>query len=257
MEIVARNLDLRALDRESERVAPVMQAVGQDVSAAKDFILSALPKALEPVSDTRFRFDFLASPVRMLGDSTGRLCGLEVEDTSLAPRDGDTKAVSLGTHRVLDVDTVIFCIGDRVDDLFGLPVKWNEFVKNPEPLYPVDGLSYEAYDPAQSQPIQGVFVAGWSREASSGLVGVARRDGENGARAVLQYLSGLPALEGDAPLQRLLDDLGRTGRQVVCKPDVQRLEAFEQDEAERLGLEEYKLKTNEEMLQVIGAQQPT
>ncbi|MEJ2599166.1 MAG: FAD-dependent oxidoreductase [Anaerolineales bacterium] len=46
MEIVARNLDLRALDREIERVAPVMQAVGQDVSAAKDFILSALPKAL-------------------------------------------------------------------------------------------------------------------------------------------------------------------------------------------------------------------
>lgn len=257
MEIVARNLDLRALDREIERVAPVMQAVGQDVSAAKDFILSALPKALEPVSDTRFRFDFLASPVRMLGDSSGRLCGLEVEDTGLAPKNGDTKAVSLGNHRVLDVDTVIFCIGDRVDDLFGLPVKWNEFIKNPEPLYPVDGLSYEAYDPAQSQPIQGVFMAGWSREASSGLVGVARRDGENGARAVLQYLSGLPALEGDAPLQRLLEDLEQTGRRVVCKPDVQRLEAFEGAEAGRLELEEYKLKTNEEMLQVIGAQQPT
>jgi ferredoxin--NADP+ reductase len=252
MEIVARNLDLRALDREVNRVAPVMESVEQDVQAAKDFILSALPKALEPLSDTRFRFEFLASPVRMVGDASGRVCGLEVEDTSLAPKNGDTKAVSLGTQRVIDVDTVIFCIGDRVDNLFGLPVKWNEFVKNPEPLYPIDGLSYEAYDPALSQPIQGIFVAGWSREASSGLVGVARKDGENGARAILQYLSGLPALDGDAPLRRLMSIIQQTGEPVICKPDVQRLEAFEQAEAARLGLEEYKLKTNEEMLQVIG-----
>jgi ferredoxin--NADP+ reductase len=252
MEAVARNLDLLALDREMERVAPIMESIGQDVQAAKDFILSSLPKALEPVSNTRFRFDFLASPVRMLGDSTGRVCGLEVEDTTLAPKNGDTKAVSLGTHRVLDVDTVIFCIGDRVDDLFGLPVRGNEFVKNPEPQFPVDGLSYEAYDPDLSRPIQGVFVAGWAREASSGLVGVARKDGENGAQAILQYLSGQPPFAGDAPLQHLMEVLQRTGKPVIRKPDIQRLEEFERAEAARLGLEEYKLKTNEEMLQVIG-----
>jgi ferredoxin--NADP+ reductase len=252
METVARNLDLAALDREIARVAPIMESIGQDVQAAKDFILSGLPKALEPVSDTRFRFEFLASPVRLLGDSTGQVCGLEVEDTTLVPKNGDTKAVSLGTHRVLDVDTVIFCIGDRVDDLFGLPVKWNEFVKNPNPQYPIDGLSYEAYDPNLSQPIQGVFVAGWSREASSGLVGVARKDGENGAQALLQYLSSQPVYAGDAPLQRLLETLQRTGKPVIRKPDVQRLEEFERAEAGRQGLEEFKLKTNEEMLQVIG-----
>jgi ferredoxin--NADP+ reductase len=252
MEIVARNLDMGALDREMDRVAPIMESVNQDVQAAKDFILAGLPRALEPVSNTRFRFEFLASPIRLLGDSTGQVCGLEVEDTTLVPKNGDTKAVSLGTHRVLDVDTVIFCIGDRVDELFGLPVKWNEFVKNPKPLYPVDGLSYEAYDPDQSQPIAGVFVAGWSREASSGLVGVARKDGENGAQAALQYLSGQPVVTSDAPLQCLMAVLQRTGTPVVRKPDVQRLEEFEQQEAGRLGLEEFKLKTNEDMLQVIG-----
>jgi ferredoxin--NADP+ reductase len=252
MEIVARNLDMGALDREIDRVAPIMESVGQDVQAAKDFILAGLPRALEPVSNTRFRFEFLASPVRLLGDSTGQVCGMEVEDTTLVPKNGDTKAVSRGTHRVLDVDTVIFCIGDRVDELFGLPVKWNEFVKNPKPLYPVDGLSYEVYDPDQSQPIAGVFVAGWSREASSGLVGVARKDGENGAQATLQYLSGQPTMTGDAPLQCLIEVLQRTGKPVIRKPEVQRLEEFEQQEAGRLGLEEFKLKTNEEMLQVIG-----
>ena len=192
MEAVARNLDVEALDAELERVRPIMEAIGQDVQAAKAYILSGLPKAMEPISATRFRFDFLASPTRIVGDETGKVIGLEVEDTTLVPKNGDTKARSLGTKRILDVDTVVFCIGDRVDDRFGLPVQWNEFVKNPSPNFPIDGISYEAYDQETGKPLEGVFMAGWSREASSGLVGVARKDGENGAKALLQYLQTLP-----------------------------------------------------------------
>ena len=194
MEYVIANLHLEDLDKEVARVAPVMQAIDQDPEAAKSFILSALPKALEPVSKTRFRFDFLASPVRIIGDAQGQVCGLEIEENKLIPANGDTKARGTGVKRVSDVDTVIFCIGDKVDESFGLPVQWNAFVKNPSPEYPVDGLSYEAFDPEAQKPLDGIFVAGWSREASSGLVGLARKDGERGAKAVLQYLQTLPPL---------------------------------------------------------------
>ena len=253
IENVARNIDMDALDVEIARVAPLMTSIGQDVDAARDFILSGLPKALPPVSGTRFRFDFLASPTRILGGDGGRVCGLEVEDTTLVPANGDTKARGLGTKRVVDVDTVVFCIGDRVDENFGLPVKWNEFVKNPTPRFPVEGLSYEAYDPQTGAPITGVFVAGWSREASSGLVGVARKDGENGARALLQYLQGLsPVDDKNVALVSLSQLLHKTGQPVISKDDVKRLEAFERAEAERQGLEEFKLKTNEEMLAAMG-----
>jgi ferredoxin--NADP+ reductase len=253
MEIVARNLDLDDLDREIARTVPVLEAVGQDAAAAKDFILSALPKALEPVSKTRFRFDFLAMPTRILGDESGNVCGLEVENTTLMPSDGDTKSKGLGTRRVVNVDTVIFCIGDRVDDEFGLPIQWNEFVKNPAPRFPIDGLSYEAYDLENAQPVERVFVAGWSREASSGLVGVARKDGENGARAVLQYLQNQPGLENEqAVIEGLAALLHSKGKPLVTKEEIIRLEAYEQGEAGRLGVEEFKLKTNEEMLAAIG-----
>ena len=257
MEIVARNLDLDALDAEIDRVAPVMQAVGQDVQAARDFIFSALPKALEPVSHTRLRFEFLASPSRIVGNGDGWVCGLEVEDTTLIPKNGDTKARALGTKRVLDVDTVIFCIGDRVDESFGLPIQWNEYVKNPQPDYPVDGLSYEAFDLETGKPVKGVFVAGWSREASSGLVGVARKDGENGAKAVLQYLQDMPALDAvsrDRSVEKLIQKARASGKRVVDKMDVKKLVAVEQAEKERQNLEDYKMKTNEEMLAVIAAQ---
>jgi ferredoxin--NADP+ reductase len=254
METVARNLDLDALDAEFVRIAPVMRAVGQDVNAARAFFLSALPKALEPVSNTRFRFEFLASPSRIIGGERGVVRGLEVEDTTLVPDGADTKAKRLGTKRIIPVDTVIFCIGDRVDENFGLPIRWNEFVKNPEPKFPVDGLSFEAFDPDLNRPVDRVFVAGWSREASSGLVGVARKDGELGANAVLQFLQTQPPLIN---FDRILEDiharLSRLGKHIVSKSEWRRLEAIEQAQAERRGLEEFKFGSNEEMLAALAS----
>jgi ferredoxin--NADP+ reductase len=230
-----------------------MEAVEQDPNEAREYIHSALPKALEPVSQTRFLLNFLASPTQILGDENGQVCGLEVEETRLVRTNGDTKARGTGVKRIMDVDTVIFAIGDRVDDKFGLPVQWNEFVKNPEPGYPVDGISYEAFDPEANKPLAGIFVAGWSREASSGLVGVARKDGERGAKAVLQYLETLPAGDGaEDTLAALQARLSQLGKPVITKEDILRLEAVEQAEAERQGLEEFKFASNEEMLSAMG-----
>ena len=255
MENVARNLDLEALDEEITRVSARMKAVDQDPQVAKDFILSALPKAKEPVSESRFLFEFLSSPSRILSDESGQVCGLEVDDTELVPRNGDTKAQRLGTKRVLDVDTVVFCIGDRVDEAFGLPVQWNEYVKNPDPKFPVGGCSYEAYDPEVDKSVEGVFFAGWSREASSGLVGVARKDGGCGANALLQYLqTKSPQADAEKIIEELEVVLEKNFSSVVSKEDVQRLEAVEKAKAQALGLEEHKMKTNEEMLAAISGE---
>ena len=254
------HIDHDVLHAEIERVSPAMAAVEQDPAAAEQFILSAADKGIPPTSNTRFRFEFLASPSRMLGDNTGTICGLEVEDTKLVPANGDTKARGLGTKRVIEADTVIFCIGDRVDDSFGLPTEWSEFVKNPAPRFPADGNSYEAFDPASGQPIEDVFVAGWARKASDGLVGVARKDGTLGAQAVLKYLAAqrsLPAAELDGRLAQLHVRLGLLGKPVIAKSDWQRLVTAEQAEALRLGMEAFKYASNDEMLAVVGVAQPS
>lgn len=253
MEAVAANLDIDALDAELKRCAAVMQAVGQDPQAAREYILSGAPKAMPKISETRFYFDFLASPTRIVGDDKGQVTGLEVEDTTLVLKDGDTKARGLGTRRIIPADTVVFCIGDKVDESFGLPVKWNAYVKNPEPAYPVDSLSYEAFDPEAGRPMEGIFVAGWSREASSGLVGLARKDGENAAKATLQYLRSCAGpTEAEPLLLRVNQRLAQLSKRLVTKEDIARLDAFEQAEKARLGVEEVKLKTNEEMLAALG-----
>ena len=249
MEYVIGNLDIEALDAEIARVTPVMQAIQQDPQAARAVILEALPKAIPVVSDTKFLFRFLASPTQMVGEN-GALTKLEIEENTLVMKDGETKAKSTGDKTTLDVETVIFAIGDKVDENVGLPVEWNEFVKNPTPRYPVEGLSFEAYDPQKKQPIPDIFVGGWSRKASSGLVGYARKDGTNASKVVWDYLQTLsPA---SLELDRITTKMKGLNKPVVTKEDIRKLEAVEQAEAQKRGLEEFKFATNEEMLQAMG-----
>jgi ferredoxin--NADP+ reductase len=248
MEAVIANLDVERLDAEIQRVAPMMTAIGQDPEAGRAKILAALHKAVPANSQTRFRFEFLTSPVQMHGVD-GSLAQLEVEDNVLALKDGETKARGTGKRRMLQAETVVFAIGDKVDEAFGLPVESSEFVKNPTPRFPVENLSYEAFDPKSGEPIDGVFVGGWSRKASEGLVGYARKDGINAAKAVWQYLQTLaPASRGTEGLAGKLRDLNKP---VVTKADIEKLEAVEAAEAQRRGLEEFRFGSNEEMLQAM------
>ncbi len=243
MEYVIANLDVEALDAEIQRVTPIMQAVHQDPAAARAAILEALPKALPKVSDTRFRFEFLASPVQMFGDAEGNLTAVEIEDNILVEKDGETKARGTGNKRRIEVETVIFAIGDKVDESFGLPVEWNEFVKNQNPRFPIEGNSFET-------PFEDVFVGGWSRKASSGLVGYARKDGTNAAKAVWQYLQAKQPVEVN--MDALFERIRSLGKPVVTKDDIRKLEAAEAAEAQKRGLEAFKFDSNEEMLQAMG-----
>jgi len=152
---------------------------------------------------------------------------------------------------MLPVDTVIFAIGDQVDRDFGIPVQGSEYAKNPAPRFPIDGNSYEAFDPHNGRPLSGIFVAGWSRKASNGLVGVARKDGVSGARAVLQYLQ-----ESTVPISLSSDQVLRYLQSVspllVRQTDLIRLEAVEREHAQQLGLEDFKFGTDQEMLAAVG-----
>ncbi|MEW6400815.1 MAG: hypothetical protein AB1649_03390, partial [Chloroflexota bacterium] len=242
MEHIVANLDTAVLDAEIERVAPIMQAINQDPQAARASILEAQPKAEPATSHSKFRFEFLASPVQMYGED-GMLSRLELEDNTLTLKDGETKARGTGNKRTLEVETVVFAIGDKVDSTFGLPVEWNEFVKVEPPIYPIDGVSYES-------PVEGVFVGGWSRKASTGLVGYARKDGTNASKAVWAYLQTKQPMTPN--VEAVSAKVKGFAKPVVLKEDIKRLEAMEAEEAARRGLEEFKFASNEEMLQVIG-----
>jgi len=251
LEYVARSLDADDLESEIQRVTPTMLSLGQNPDDFRAFMRSAVEKAAPLATHNRFLLRFLLSPTGILGDRNSEVCGLEVEENGLVARDGDVAARPTGVKRVLDVDTVIFAIGDRVDDALGLPVTGNAFDKNPEPHFPIEGMSFEAYDRATGQPLEGVFVAGWSREASRGLVGVARRDGTLAAHAVLQYLDTVPPAEG-SPFERFMAKVCANGCFAITNVELAKLEAVEQMKAQSLGVEEFKFATNAEMVKAIS-----
>ena len=235
-------LDLEEFERELDRVRPTLAEVNQNRVIGQHRVLESLAKADPKTENAKFKFDFLASPTAMYGEN-GMLTKLEVENNILVERDGTISAKGTGVKRTLDVDTVIFAIGDKVDDAFGLPTKWNEFVKNTEPRFPVEGISYES-------SVDGIFVGGWSRKASEGLVGYARRDGTNAGKAVFQYLQTKPS--GYTEVDLVAEKMKLLHKPVIAKDDIKRLEEVEDEEAKKRGVEEYKFASNEEMLQAMG-----
>jgi ferredoxin/flavodoxin---NADP+ reductase len=254
MQAVANNLDLPFLQSEIDRSREQMIAVGQDPEAAHQFILSALKGADTAVSDTRFRLLFRHSPSKIVGNEAGEVTGLELAKTDLIKRaDGSTSARDTGETELLPLDTVIFAIGDTVDASFGLPTdKWGDFAKTSQPRFPIEEISYELYDPATGEILPDVFVAGWSREASSGLVGVARKDGTQGAQALWQYVqTQTVSKDATAVLSALKNHLTEAGAQFITQTELARLTAAEEAQAKAQGLEEFKFGTDWEMLEII------
>jgi ferredoxin--NADP+ reductase len=115
----------------------------------------------------------------------------------------------------------------------------------------VEGLSYEVFDPRCNDCIKDIFVAGWSRQASTGLVGIARRDGTNGAKALLQYLQTLPP-QSPLPLESVRQHLAKIAKPLITQVDLVRLSECETQEAQTRGVPEYKFDSNAEMLKVMG-----
>jgi ferredoxin--NADP+ reductase len=253
LELFEANLDLSDLNAEIDRVSPMMVAIGQDPAAAKNLFHTVFEHAQPTGSDTHFTMQFLGTTQRILGNDQGYMTGLVIEDNTLVLQNGEVKARSLGTTHTLNCDTVIFAIGDQVSGDLGLPVVGPEFYKNPQPRFPTDGNSYESCDPNGESAYTDTFVAGWARKASTGLVGIARKDGTNGARAVMQFLATLPA-NSASPLDKVVEAVGKLNKPVVTQTDLARLESAEKTQAERLGLVEFKFSNNEEMLEAMGLQ---
>jgi ferredoxin--NADP+ reductase len=244
LENVAANIDIPALEAELGRVSPMMEKAGQDVNAARQVFLDGMPKALDPISSTA---------LRILGDWTSGVSSLKVEDNTLVTVDGKVKAQGLGVTRQITADTIIFAIGDTVDKEFGLPTYGDSYTLSEQPVFPIDGISYEAFDLDAETPIKKIFLAGWARQASHGLVGVARKDGENAAQAVLKYL------DTQSPIPNLVNSYKNfTGwlqthiQHMVTKEDLCKLQVVEQEEMQARGVEDFKFATNEDMMRAMG-----
>jgi ferredoxin--NADP+ reductase len=249
---IYENLDKDHFEAEVQAAEALMSSLGQNPEIPREMVRAAANKAKETDKNTVFRIKFLYSTIRILGNKDHQVCGLELGKNTLVINDGTPRPTATGEKEILDVDTVIFAIGDRVDEKLGLPVKGHEFYKGWYPRFPIKDLSYEAFDPNTGNIIEDIFVAGWSRKASTGLAGLARRDGVNAAKAMVQYLETLPSNGKKATSQEILQKLETINPKVIHKQHLIYLQMEEQSKAQALGVEDFKFNSNEEMFAHLG-----
>ena len=252
-EYVEQYLDNADMKMEIERIAPQLAAVGQNVEE----IMQKFVKQGEPEEGRRLTFRYLCSPTKVIANDQGRVAALEMEENEMVLQDGRTVAKGTGKSRRIDVDCVIYAIGDQVDASLGLPFSRGAFITNPEKL-PGDPnpAAYQPYDPETQKALEGIFVAGWSRNASVGLVGVAKQDAERGMRVVNEYLKSKPGLtsgEMEAKIEALIDAFRKKSAVVVTKEDIELLESAEQEEARKGKTWDFKYTSDDKMLEVIAA----
>ena len=251
LEYVASYLDVEDFDREMARVSPAMKAIGQDPEEAITEIRETLAGVEKRAPKPVWRMHFLYSPQKMTGRDGKNVDTLVMEENILETRDGDVKAKGTGKLTEREADMIIFAIGDKVDDELGLPMQGSEFVKSDSPRFPINGISYELMDVNDPARLEDIFVGGWSRNASTGMVGIARRDGANAAKAIMAYLEKKSAA-GFVDVNGVEDELRKHGYRYVKVDSLEKLEQREKELAEVKGLPEFKFDLDDEMLALMG-----
>jgi ferredoxin/flavodoxin---NADP+ reductase len=251
---VCANMDLEGIKNEFDRIKDRLVAVGQNPDEIQKGLFDEFTKCEPAASRTKIGFRFLASPKRILVNEHNRVRGLEMEENKLEPKGEDTAAVGLKQFYEFPCDSVVFAVGDKVDDTVGLPYKGGTFLTNPNKTGndPDDAL-FQAYDETSGKILEGLFLAGWARKASEGLVGVAKRDGDWCAEVVTRYLETKAA---GSPVSAVLDKLQALLKERKSRPvDITGLRALQaaekahKDMTDCIG--EFKYVTNQEMLSLI------
>lgn len=241
------HMDGRDLQAEMERVKEKIATCGQDIANAGD-IFPLLKKEYEPAQRPRLKFRFLCGPKEIVKGPDGRMSKLVVTENLLVPKGSGTAAKGTDQTATLDIDTMIFAIGDAHDPEFGLPMGPEGY--STKPVEGDERSKYQVVDPQTGAELPGFFVVGWSRRASDGLVGIARHDAEVGATHALKYVDSVTEVTKVSP-----DDIETAlrvkGLHIVNKPQIEKLNRIEEIEAKTRGVAYFKYRDNESMLRAI------
>ena len=246
---VEQFLDRQAFQDELKRIQPKLAAVGQDIAKVAEDTFPTLAKPPQAPEPRRLLFRFLCSPQAIHTDAAGRINRLTITENVLLERDGSITCKATDQTVELEVDTMIFAIGDVADPTLGLPYNKDSYVtlSNPsDPKRPV----FEVMNPQSGEVVEGTYVVGWARKASEGLVGIARHDGEVGAAEVLKYLETAPE-KSSASYEEIRRHIFSKGLRVIEKSDLEHLGRAEEKEARERGLPWFKFSEDHIMLAAV------
>ena len=236
------------LDRVKDKCARCNQDVSPEVLFDEHFTNLKDPAFASVLPKLTFRF--LSSPTAILPDENGRIARIEVAENDLVLNpDGSTKAVATNERTIIEADTLIFAIGDKHDPKIGLPMGPYGYATQPDSGN-ADVPHFEVWNPDDACALPGRFVVGWARRASTGLVGIARHDGELGADKAIEFVKTAPESNtlGEQEIQARLE---AHGLKPVTKEDLGLLGKAEVAAAAARNLSAFKYADNADMINAI------
>ncbi|HEY6969503.1 MAG TPA: FAD-dependent oxidoreductase [Candidatus Angelobacter sp.] len=249
---IEQHLDRQSFQQELKRIQDQLAAVGQDPAKLCEATFPCLTKPDPGPQKARLHFRFLSSPKAIHSDESGRIASVTVTENILVKRGEDVAAKATDKTADIEVDTMVFAVGDVADPSLGLPYNKDCYVTNPHPQDPKQP-GYEVLDPQAGQIMDGIYVVGWARKASEGLVGIARHDGEVGAAEVIKYLQTASDRDS-ASYDEIVRRLESRNQRLVRKPDLELLAKAEDREGQARGIQYFKFSDDEAMLAAIEEQ---
>jgi ferredoxin--NADP+ reductase len=136
---------------------------------------SARPKTGKPIT---VRFRFLASPVELLGDASGHVRAVKIENNAIVAReDGSLAARGTGVFEEIPAQLVFRSIGYMGQSVAGIPFDARRgLICNDGGRVTDGGGTHQV----------GEYVAGWIKRGPSGVIGTNKKDAQDTVDKIIQ-----------------------------------------------------------------------
>jgi ferredoxin--NADP+ reductase len=189
---------------------------------------------------------FLASPVEIIGDHSGRVVKMRLVKNELYERDvGTLGPRHTGEYEEMDVGLVFRSVGYRGVALPGIPFheKWGVILNE-------DG---RIMDPDTNRPIVGEYTAGWIKRGPSGVIGTNKPCALETVQCMMEDLEEEKILAPPNPGVSAAEKMVRERKpSFLSYADWLELDAIEVQRGSELGRPRLKFTRVEDMLAALG-----
>ena len=179
MAVVGGHVNREALRAELNRMAPTLESLNEDADELQMRLEEQLGEKRIEGSPTEIHFRFASQIVSIQSGDAREVVGVTGRRNELYLSGETVKATPGQAEDSIPASAVVFCVGDAIDKDVGLQL-------NVCGGYAVEGDGEGDYYHLAGRP--GWVVGGWSRVASDGLVGRARKDAVTAASKLLEWL---------------------------------------------------------------------
>src|SRR6476661_4127947 len=145
----------------------------RNVEIMRDY--AARPKTGKPIT---VRFRFLASPVEMLGDESGHVRAVKIENNAIVARDdGSLAARGTGTFDEIPAQLVFRSIGYTGQPIGDVPFDERRGLIRNEGGRVIDEAGTH---------LLGEYVSGWIKRGPSGVIGTNKKDSQDTVAKILE-----------------------------------------------------------------------